>query len=136
MNSIDNKEVVKKYFNAFTSGDMQTVLDSFHENCKIISVRETPRETSQLHGVYNGKIEAKQFLENIGSLFTTEEFKVENIIGEGNLIYANGNFLHRIKVTNKLFASDWVQRCIIEDGKIKEYRFYEDSAAFEVANKF
>ena len=47
---------------------------------------------------------------------------------------SNGTFSHEVKTTGKLFNSSWVQLCIIENNKIKEYRFYEDSAAFVAAS--
>ncbi len=129
-------DVVKDYFNAFQNGDMEQVLNSFHPDCYIVSVKEEERPREQLHGIYRTKDEAKQFLNNITSLFNTKDFTVENILPAGdNLVMANGTFSHIVKATGKLFNSTWVQLCIIEDEKIKEYRFYEDSAAFVEAFK-
>lgn len=89
-----------------------------------------------MHGIYRTKDEAKQFLNNITSLFNTKDFTVEHILSAGdNLVITNGTFSHEVKATGKLFNSTGVQRCIIEDEKIKEYRFYEDSAAFVTASK-
>lgn len=88
-----------------------------------------------MHGIYRTKDEAKQFLNNITSLFNTKDFTVEHILSAGdNLVITNGTFSHEVKATGKLFNSTGVQRCIIEDEKIKEYRFYEDSAAFVAAH--
>lgn len=130
-----NIAVIQDYFTAFQQGNMKKVLNTFHEDCLIVSVRNKDREKEQLHGTYRTKEQAKQFLQNISNLFNTEEFIVEKIIGDGNVVFANGTFVHKLKSTKKMFVSDWVQRCIIEDDKIKEYRFYEDSAAFVEASK-
>ena len=60
---------------------------------------------------------------------------LKNIASAGdNLVIANGTFSHEVKTTGKLFNSTWVQLCIIADEKIKEFRFYEDSAAFITAS--
>lgn len=134
-NTNQNSIVVQNYFNAFEKGAILYILDSFHPDCKIISVRDGQREKHQLHGTYKGKENAKQFLENIFNHFETKLFTVEKIIAEENLVFAYGQFLHKVKATGKIFNSAWVQRCIIEDGKIKEYQFYEDSAAFINANE-
>lgn len=129
-------DVVKDYFNAFQNGDMEQVLNSFHPDCYIVSVKEEERPKEQLHGIYRTKDEAKQFLNNITSLFNTKDFTLKHISSAGdNLVMANGTFSHEVKATGKLFNSAWVQLCIIEDEKIKEYRFYEDSAAFVEAFK-
>ena len=130
-----NIEVVQEYFNSFQKGNMKQVLNSFHQDCYIVSVKEEERPKEKLHGIYRTKTEAKQFLNNITSLFNTKDFTVEHISSAGeNLVVANGTFSHEVKVTGKLFKSAWVQLCIIEDSKIKEYRFYEDSAAFVSAS--
>lgn len=130
-----NVEVVRDYFNSFQNGDMEQVLNSFHPDCYIVSVKEEERLKEQLHGIYRTKEEAKQFLNNITSLFHTKDFTVRHIASAGdNLVIANGVFSHEVKATGKLFNSSWVQLCIIADEKIKEYRFYEDSAAFITAS--
>tara|TARA_B100000809_G_scaffold91232_1_gene89750 strand:+ start:422 stop:1390 length:969 start_codon:yes stop_codon:yes gene_type:complete len=129
-------DVVQDYFNAFQNGNMEQVLNSFHPDCYIVSVKEEERPKEQLHGIYRTKDEVKQFFNNINSLFNTKDFTMEHISSAGdNLVIANGTFSHEVKATGKLFNSAWVQLCVIEDEKIKEYRFYEDSAAFVEAFK-
>ena len=129
-----NKTIVAGYFEAFGRGDMEAVRGHFHPNCKIVSVRDASRKEGQLHGSYAGLEEAKTFLGNIANLFDTESFEVKSLMeAEDNVVYAHGSFAHKVKATGKLFYSEWVQRCVIAEGKIKEYRFYEDSAAYEIA---
>lgn len=125
-----NAEVVQAYFNAFQQGDLETVLEIFHPACYIVSVKEEERTTEQLHGIYRTRKEARQFLNNIVSLFETKDFTVETIVeAEGGLVVSKGTFSHLVKSSGKLFNSNWVQLCVVEDEMIKEYRFYEDSAA-------
>lgn len=130
-----NVEVVQDFFKSFQKGNMEQVLNSFHTDCYIVSVKEEERPKEQLHGIYRTKEEAKQFLNNITSTFNTKDFTVQHISSAGdNLVMANGTFSHEVKATGKLFNSTWVNLCIIADEKIKEYRFYEDSAAFIAAS--
>ena len=134
MKALSNKSVIESYFKAFSAGDMESVLQIFHPDCLIISVRDAARSNGQLHGTYHTRNQASDFLANISRLFNTKSFEVETITeGDNNVVYANGTFAHEVKSTGKLFFSTWVQRCIVEDGMIKEYRFYEDSAAYEKA---
>lgn len=133
-NTQNNIKVVQNYFDAFQNGNTDEVLNSFHENCLIVSVKDQEREKEQLHGTYRSKEEAAQFIANIINLFNPKEFTVERMVANGNVVFANGKFAHIVKATGKLFVSDWVQISIIEDHKIREYRFYEDSAAFVAAS--
>lgn len=130
-----NISLIQYYFDSFKQGDIEKVLNTFHDNCLIISVRNEERKKTQLHGTYRTKKNAKQFLQNIANHFNPLEFNIEEIVASKQIVFANGKFKHYVKNTGKIFISDWVQRCIIEDGKIKEYRFYEDSAAFVEASK-
>ncbi|MCL6267768.1 NAD(P)H-dependent oxidoreductase [Flagellimonas myxillae] len=125
-----NKEIVQNYFTAFQSGNLEVVLSTFHPSCYIVSVKEEERPAEQLHGIYRTRKEAKQFLKNIVTLFDTKEFTVDMIVeAEANVVVSKGSFSHLVKSSGKLFRSNWVQWCLVEDGMIKEYRFYEDSAA-------
>ena len=134
MKKLSNKSVVERYFDAFGEGNMDKVLKIFHPDCLIVSVKEGDRIAGQLHGSYRTRSQAEDFLANIANLFETRSFEVESIMnGDDNVVYANGKFTHMVKATGKLFYSTWVQRCVIKDGMIKEYRFYEDSAAYEKA---
>jgi len=134
MDKLSNKSVVAQSLNAFRKADLASILKIFPPECLIVSVREGDRKGGQLHGSYRTRKQAKNFLTNIIDLFDTKEFHVETIMdSEKNVVYANGTFTHKVKATGKLFYSTWVQRCIIQEGMIKEYRFYEDSAAYEKA---
>ena len=57
-----NAEVVQSYFDAFQKGDLDGVLDVFHPDCYIVSVKEEERLKEQLHGIYRTRKEARQFL--------------------------------------------------------------------------
>lgn len=130
-----SKEAVQGFFNAFGKRDFDGIINSFHDSCTITAVRDADRYGSQIYGSYKGKDGAKSFITNLGNAFDTKAFTVENIVDEGNVVFANGQFTHIVKVTGKKFSSDWALMCIIKDGKIFEYHFYEDSEEFSQANK-
>ena len=130
-----SKEVVQGFFNAFGNGDFNGIINSFHDSCTIVGIRDGERNGTQIYGTYKGKDGAKTFISNLGNAFDTKAFSVENVISEGNIAFANGKFTHIVKSTGKTFSSDWSLMCVIKDDKILEYHFYEDSAKFVEANK-
>ena len=65
-NTKQNILIVQNYFNAFKKGNMDEVLNAFHKDCLIVSVRQEKRTKQQLHGIYKTKEEAKQFVQNSG----------------------------------------------------------------------
>lgn len=129
-----SKEVLQEFFTAFGNQDFEGILNTFHPNTKIFAIKDKSRSDNEIYGTYVGKEEVPTFLTNLGNTFDTQSFSIENIIGEDNVAFANGSFVHKIKSTDKLFPSDWALYAKIEDDKILEYHFYEDSAAFEKAN--
>jgi uncharacterized protein len=130
-----SKEVVQRFFSAFGNGDFNGVVNSFHDSCTVIAVRDSQRGDDQIYGTYKGKEGAKTFLSTLGKAFDTKAFSVENIIGEDHVSFANGKFTHVVKSSGKEFLSDWALMCIIKDDKIFEYHFYEDSERFLQASK-
>ncbi|QSQ20835.1 nuclear transport factor 2 family protein [Pyxidicoccus parkwayensis] len=128
-------DVVKGFFDAFGKGDGEAVVNSFHKDAVITAVRKGERKGTQLHGTYNGQQGAKDFVTNLGKNFDTKAFSVDSVIGEGNVAFASGAFVHNIRTTGKPYASDWALKVIVKDGKILEYHFYEDSAGFVEASK-
>ena len=130
-----SKEVVQDFFTAFGNGDFNGVVNSFHDSCTVIAVRDASRGGGEIYGTYKGKDGVKTFLSNLGTAFDTKAFTVENVVGEGSVSFANGKFTHVIKATGKSFSSDWALMCVIRDEKILEYHFYEDSQKFFESSK-
>jgi ketosteroid isomerase-like protein len=130
-----SNEVVQGFFTAFGNGDFNGVMNSFHDSCTVIGIRDAERAGSQIYGTYKGKEGAKTFLTNLGNTFDTKAFAVDHVIGNGNIAFANGKFTHVVKSTGKTFSSDWALMCVVKDDKIIEYHFYEDSEKFSEASK-
>lgn len=128
-------DVVNAFFSASGKGDLLGILNTFHPDCSITAVRKADRAGVQIYGSYQHKSGAKEFIENLGSAFDTQAFTVNHVVGQGEVAFADGNFTHRVKATGKLFTSGWALRCIIRDGKILDYYFYEDSAAYDEASR-
>src|SRR6478735_3716532 len=102
-----SKEVVQDFFTAFGNGDFNGVINSFHDSCTVVGIRDAERVGSQIYGTYKGKDGAKTFLTNLGNAFDTKAFTIDLIIGEGDVAFANGKFTHVVKSTGKTFSSDW-----------------------------
>jgi len=134
MNDEKSTETVKTFFTAFGKGDIEGIINTFDDGATIIAVRDKERSGSQIYGAYKGKDGAREFIGNLGKTFDTKAFNVDNIVGEGNVAFANGKFKHLVKTTGKEFSSDWSLMCVIKNNKILEYHFYEDSASFVEAN--
>lgn len=128
-------DVVRSFFAAFGKGDVDGVVDTFHPEAEIVAVRRSGRKDGELYGRYAGKEGAKAFVATLGKTFDTKAFSVDRIGGDGELAFANGSFTHHVRATGRPFHSDWALVCVVREGKIREYRFFEDSAAFAEASR-
>lgn len=134
MTTTSSTAPLNEFFSAFGKGDFEGIINTFHKDATIIAVRDGNRKEKEIYGTYKGKEGAKDFILNLGNAFDTKAFTVENIIGSGNISFANGKFTHQVKSTGRLFPSDWSLYVVVKDDKIFEYHFYEDSAKFLEAN--
>jgi ketosteroid isomerase-like protein len=128
--SRDGTEIVKDFFAAFARGDVEGVVAAFHPQAEIVAVRPGPRAAGQLYGRYEGTAGARAFVETLGTLLQTQAFSVDDVIGDARVAFASGDFLHIVKATGKPYRSSWALRCDLADGKIRRYRFFEDSASY------
>lgn len=135
MQNENSVSVVKEFFSAFSIGNLEGIVNSFHDDAVIYAVRNGQRPAGQLYGTYKGRSGAREFINNLVSTFETRAFQVDRIAGEGELAFANGSFLHIVKSTGREYSSQWALVCVVKDNKIMEYRFYEDSASFLEASK-
>lgn len=129
------KEVVQTFFTSFGNGDLEGVIATFSDTAKIFSINKKGIEGAKLYGTFKGKEGVKTFLEVLSMTFETKSFSVDYILGENNIVFAKGSFVHIVKTTKKIFESDWALMCIVKNGKILEYHFFEDSASFMRASK-
>lgn len=131
---ISSKDVLKAFFTAFGNGDFQGILNTFHPDVEVTAVRNAEPKEGSPFGNYKGIEGLKNFLSNLGNVFNTKAFVVENVIDEGNITFANGSFVHEVKPTGKLYQSEWSLMCELKDNKIIAYKFFEDSQKFHEAN--
>lgn len=128
-------DVVKQFFDAFGKGNVDGVIATFHPQAEIVAVRKASRKEGEVYGTYSGTDGARAFIASLGNAFDTKAFSVDSIVGDGKVAFASGSFTHELKSTHKPFTSDWALKCVVEDGKIREYHFFEDSAAFVEASR-
>ncbi|MBI1751519.1 MAG: nuclear transport factor 2 family protein [Acidobacteria bacterium] len=129
------EQVVQGFFASFRKGDQEGVIRAFHPDCTLIAIRKGEPKRGEPYGSYSGLAGVKQFLANLGQTFDTKAFGVEEVAGKGELVFARGSFTHIVRRTGRPFSSDWSLLCRIRDGRIVEYRFLEDSAAYVEANR-
>jgi len=116
--------VVQKGYDCFASGDMETFVGLFHEDCTC-----TINGMHKFSGTYNGINEFMGALAQIPTHYDNFAVTVTNMISDGDQVFTQldgkadgmeGKFGHFHK---------------LEDGKIKEFWVYDDSQKMAHAMK-
>ncbi|HXS19217.1 MAG TPA: nuclear transport factor 2 family protein [Polyangiaceae bacterium] len=130
-----SSEVVRQFFAAFSQGALEPLVALFDPQATLIAVRQGQPQSGGIYGTYRGHHGVRSFIDNVTSSFDTQAFAVDEVVGQGEVAFAKGSFVHHLKGTQRLFSSDWALMCRVVQSKIVEFRFFEDSAALLAARQ-
>ena len=126
MNEQQNIEVVKRGYEAFGSGDINSLLDLFHEN---IEWHQPKTEGLPYQEKYNGR-------EAVGGMFAAldenediSHFEPLEFIAQGDKVVVLGTMSATVKDTGRDYQTDWVHIFTVRDGKVTNFKELFDTAA-------
>ncbi|WP_028776573.1 nuclear transport factor 2 family protein [Shimazuella kribbensis] len=123
------EQVLKNYLEHLY--DPELALQFVHEDAKFIAAKENASDKHHFYGTYHGVAGVRNLLSKFQKDLDTQVFTVHKMLGDETTAFAWGKFEHRIRPTNRLFASYWAVVVEIEDNKIKFFQGFEDTAGLE-----
>jgi ketosteroid isomerase-like protein len=81
MSEQDNKDIIQRGYEAFTSGDMDTVMNLFDDDCEWVQPGQ-----SAVSGTFHGKAEVMEHLGRLAEKSLT--VKLNRLIAEGDTVVA------------------------------------------------
>lgn len=126
MNEQQNIEVVKRGYEAFGSGDIPALLDSFAED---INWRSPKIEGAPLTGSYDGREEVGDFFSSLGEIEDFSNFEPREFIAHDDKVVVLGSMTATVKDTGREYTSDWVHIFTMRDGKVAAFLEFLDTAA-------
>ena len=121
---------VEQLFSCLASGDIEGALEYVHEDT--VFEAQGPNEIP-IYGRFEQKDGARLFLTTASEMFDTEAFQFRKWAVVDDFVFAYGYMQHRLRKTGRLFKSEWALVCQVEDGLIRSYKMFEDTAALKVA---
>lgn len=118
MSEQDNIEVIKRGYEAFSTGDIEAVLDSFADDIEWVQPGE-----SAISGTYHGKAEVMEFLGRLAEKSVT--VKVNRLLADGDLVVA------LTSVTMDDLSGDDADVFTLRDGKTVRVQIHGDTALME-----
>jgi len=119
-------EVVQELFTALGSPDRRDVLAVLAEDVEwwVAGPPEIPYA-----GTFRGHAEVAQFFATFDEATDYESWEAREFIAEGNTVVVIGEERWLAKSTGKAADNPWVLVLTVHDGKITQFRAYEDTAA-------
>jgi ketosteroid isomerase-like protein len=126
MSEQDNVRIVQGIYQAFGRGDVpaivSTLADRFEWHHRGAPAVPWGRSRSTKEDVTSFFRELAEAVEVLG-------FEVHDYVAQGDKVVALGVFKGRSKETGKEFEEPWAMAWTFKDGKVVDYRAYEDTAA-------
>jgi uncharacterized protein len=114
----ENKELVKKGYDAFAAGDVQAVMDLFDDDVEWVQPGE-----SAISGTFHGKTEVMEFLGRLAEKAPT--VTVKRLIAEGDTVVA----ITEVSVDGQ--SGEDADIMTIRDGKTVRMEVHGDTALLE-----
>ncbi|HEX3284524.1 MAG TPA: nuclear transport factor 2 family protein [Mycobacterium sp.] len=118
MSEQENKELVKKGYDAFAAGDVQAVMDLFDDDVEWVQPGE-----SAISGTFHGKTEVMEFLGRLAEKGPT--VTVKRLIAEGDTVVA----VTEVSVDGQ--SGEDADIMTIRDGKTVRMEVHGDTALLE-----
>jgi uncharacterized protein len=131
MSTQENVEIVKDFFAAMGSGDMQALLALSAEDIEWI----IPGEGWPLAGTHRGHARLADLLQKASETLETSYPKPFEFVAQGDRVLVVGFAGGKIIATNKTFEDDWVFAITVENGKLTNIREYIDTQALARASE-
>jgi ketosteroid isomerase-like protein len=124
--SQQNLETVRKGYEAFGRGDLDTLLGLFDENIEWV----TPGPSDfPLAGTRRGRQQVADFFGVLDGVLEIQEFAPKTFLADGDKVVVLGVDTSRVKASGTVISSDWAHVYTFKGGKIVAFQEYTDTAA-------
>lgn len=122
---------MKNFYKALGKKDINKALALVHEDIEYLAVKENSPTLKELYGKYQGKEELIGFFSHLSDYYKTLEFKIENIGENENSVFVKGYLEYEILKNKEIYKTDFMAFVEVENGMIKKYQFFKDTALLE-----
>ena len=128
--SQDNLDVIRRGYDAFGRGDINTLLESFDEQVSWVTPGPPELATS---GRRTGRQEVAEFFASVNELFDIQRFEPKDFLAQGDRVVVVGSETARARSTGNVIEVDWVHVFTMRNGKVVAFQEFFDTAAVVAA---
>ncbi len=121
----ENIALVKKLYDAFAKGDLQTILDHLSED---VDWRMEGPSQVPFAGIRRGKSEVASFFQVLATTQTGQKLQTDEYIGDGDTVVTVGRYSGTVVATGKKLDNAVVHVFTIKSGKVTRFLDFGDTA--------
>ena len=125
MSEQQNLEIIRRGYDAFGHGDIDTLLSLFDE--QIEWVTPGPAELP-IAGRRTGRQQVAEFFGVLDSVLEIQRFEPTSFTAQGDQVIVTGSDTARVKATGKVLDGAWAHVFTLKDGKVTRMQEYTDTA--------
>lgn len=125
MSEQENLEVVRKGYEAFRRGDLDSLLSLLAQDVEWIMAEIPERPFT---GTCRGRSQVREFFEALGASEETVEFTLDEFIVTGHRVAVTGRYRARVRATRRTFETPYAHFFTVVDGKVRSFQEYYDTA--------
>ena len=122
-----NQQTIRKVYDAFGSGDMETILGSMSDD--VTWLHPGNPEQIPFAGIFRGKEGVKQFFATVFEQIDVLEQNIFSIEAGGDKVFVVGYEHMRVKNTGKEYRSNWIHMYTLDNGRVTMFEEFIDTAA-------
>jgi len=122
----ENVQTVKEAYAAFERGDITSLLNLVSEDVEWHM--PGPSDIIPFAGEFRGREGVGRFFAALGGAEDLEIFEPQEFVAQGDKVVTTGRYRGRIKATGQADDIEFVHVFTVRDGRITNYRQYNDTA--------
>lgn len=125
MNEQDNIGIIRRIYEAFGAGDVQTIMNSVADDAEWIN--HGPASIPYA-GARKGKAQILEFFQAIAGSTTGAKVTPEHFVGQGETVLSTGRYTATVSTTGARIDSPVAHIFTVRDGKVVRWEGFSDSA--------
>ena len=127
MNEQQNLEIVRRGYEAFGRGDIETLLGLFDE--QIVWRTPGPAELPTA-GTRRGRQQVAEFFAALNQILEIQRFEPRAFLADADRVVVLGTESARVKATGTVLDHNWAHAFTMRDGKVVEFEEYLDTSSY------
>jgi len=123
-----NVQLVRQAYEAFSRGDIQSILSSVSPDVEWVAPPVEP-----MAGTYRGRDGVAEFFRRVTANFEFTNFEPREFVAQGDRVVVLGHYTANARNTGRTVDAEWAMAFTVKNGLVSRFQEYTDTAAASTA---